>query len=271
MINKISHKTIIEYQTAPKSVVQRLHLTPLKLAHQRVLKWEINIAGGAIELETVDHHGNDVHICRHYSDFKKMEITCCGTVEVSDTAGVSGVHNNKIPLSVYRNSTVLSMLGPSLRRISKEFRILMRNKSYDELSILHDLSACIAENIRYSKGTTDVNTTAEMAMEIGSGVCQDHVHAFLAVSRSLGFSARYVSGYLMMNKNFVQNASHAWAETHIHGLGWVGFDVSNGISPDDRYVALATGFDYTDVIPISGVRLGSGGEEISTQILVSQQ
>ena len=110
-----------------------------------------------------------------------------------------------------------------------------------------------------------------MAMEIGSGVCQDHVHAFLAVSRSLGFSARYVSGYLMMDKNSVQNASHAWAETHIHGLGWVGFDVSNGISPDDRYVALATGFDYTDVIPISGVRFGNGGEEISTQILVSQQ
>ena len=51
----------------------------------------------------------------------------------------------------------------------------------------------------------------------------------------------------------------------------VGFDVSNGISPDDRYVALATGFDYTDVIPISGVRFGNGGEEISTQILVSQQ
>ena len=81
----------------------------------------------------------------------------------------------------------------------------------------------------------------------------------------------YLGQYLMMNKNLIQNASHAWAETHIDGLGWVGFDVSNGISPDDRYVALATGFDYTDVIPISGVRLGSGGEEISTQILVSQQ
>ena len=200
-----------------------------------------------------------------------MEIYLLRNGRGFDTAGVSGVHNNKIPLSVYKNSTALSTLGPSLRRIGKEFRILMRNKSYDELSILHNLSACIAENIRYSKGTTDVNTTAEMAMEIGSGVCQDHVHAFLAVSRSLGFSARYVSGYLMMDKNSVQNASHAWAETHIHGLGWVGFDVSNGISPDDRYVALATGFDYTDVIPISGVRFGNGGEEISTQILVSQQ
>ena len=161
MINKISHKTIIEYQTAPKSVVQRLHLTPLKLAHQRVLKWEINITGGAIELETVDHHGNDVHICRHNSDFKKMEITCCGTVEVSDTAGVSGVHNNKIPLSVYRNSTVLSMLGPSLRRISKEFRILMRNKSYDELSILHDLSASIAAGNKFPTAVPDVVTTNE--------------------------------------------------------------------------------------------------------------
>ena len=148
---KISRKTIFEYQTAPKSVVQRCTLH-LETCSSACLKVEINISGGSIELETVDHHGNDVHICRHHSDLKKMEITCCGTVEVLDTAGVSGAHNNKIPLKVYRNSTALSMLGPSLRRISKEFRILMRDKSYDELSILHDLSACIAENIRYSKG-----------------------------------------------------------------------------------------------------------------------
>ena len=102
-------------------------------------------------------------------------------------------------------------------------------------------------------------------MEIGSGVCQDHVHAFLVVSRSLGFSARYVSGYLMMNKNLFK-MQVMWAETHIHGLGWVGFDVSNGISPDDRYVALATGFDYTDVIPISGVRSEMVAKNINTNI-----
>ncbi|HCA91264.1 MAG TPA: transglutaminase, partial [Alphaproteobacteria bacterium] len=34
---------------------------------------------------------------------------------------------------------------------------------------------------------------------------------------------------------------------------------------------LATGFDYADVIPVSGVRFGAGGEQISTSIMVQQQ
>ena len=88
--------------------------------------------------------------------------------------------------------------------------------------------------------------------------------------RLLGFSARYVSGYLLMQDK-VQDASHAWAEVHVDSLGWVGFDISNGISPDDRYVKLATGFDYADVIPLSGVRFGSGEEQIATRIMISQQ
>ena len=44
------------------------------------------------------------------------------------------------------------------------------------------------------------------------------------------------------------------------GLGWVGFDISNGISPDARYVRVATGLDYREAAPISGLRYGSGAE-----------
>ena len=140
-----------------------------------------------------------------------------------------------------------------------------------DLNILHELSKRILANIEYSKGKTDTSTTAEMAMEIGAGVCQDHVHAFIAVARFLGFSARYVSGYLLMQGSKIQDASHAWAEVHINELGWVGFDISNGISPNDCYVKLATGFDYSDVIPLSGVRFGNGKEQIVTRIMISQQ
>lgn len=50
-----------------------------------------------------------------------------------------------------------------------------------------------------------------------------------------------------------QTASHAWAEAHIDGLGWVGFDAANNICPNDRYVRLATGLDYRDAAPISGL------------------
>ena len=74
----------------------------------------------------------------------------------------------------------------------------------------------------------------------------------------------------MMDHEKIQTASHAWAEVYLDGLGWVGFDISNSISPDDRYIKIASGFDYNDVIPISGVRIGTGDEHLLTSIMVEQ-
>ena len=76
-----------------------------------------------------------------------------------------------------------------------------------------------------------------------------------------------------MDDRVQQTASHAWAEAYADGLGWVGFDVSNVISPDERYVAVATGLDYTDAAPVSGLSFGSGhqGLEVSVQVQQQQQ
>ena len=87
----------------------------------------------------------------------------------------------------------------------------------------------------------------------------------------MDFPARYVSGYLMMNDRAEQDASHAWAEAYVDGIGWIGFDVSNAISPDARYVRVATGLDYREAAPVSGLRFGHGGETLKVNIEVQQQ
>ena len=271
MIHNIKHQTIFDYETTPKSIVQRLHLWPPTIAQQDVIEWEISVDGGTIVLDTADYHGNWVHLCRGHSETKTMQIICRGQVDVKDMNGIVGSHDNSLPLDLFKNSTTLSMPGPRLRQLGKDIKNLVQTDRDDDLYALHELSGQILANIKYSKGKTDINTTAEMAMEIGEGVCQDHVHAFMSVARLLGFSARYVSGYLMMQDTVSQEASHAWAEVYVTGLGWLAFDISNGISPDDRYVKLATGFDYSDVVPLSGVRFGSGEEQIATSIMISQQ
>lgn len=94
------------------------------------------------------------------------------------------------------------------------------------------------------------------------------MHIFIAAARISGFPARYVSGYLM--KTGEQAASHAWAEAYVAGLGWVGFDPSNRMSPDETYVALATGRDYRDTAPVSGIRLGQALETLAVHITVEQ-
>ncbi len=269
MLHSINHQTVFDYETIPQSVVQRLHLTPLNNSQQDVIDWDIEVNGGTIVLKTADYHGNRVHLCNQYSKLQKFQIICHGQVNVIDTSGIVGKHDNDVPLEMFKNATNLTLPGPRLRQLGKDMSKLTR--SDNELNVLHMLSARLADAIKYTKDKTDTSTTAEMAMEIGAGVCQDHAHAFIAVARYLGFSARYVSGYLLMRDKKIQNASHAWAEVFTKGLGWVGFDISNGISPDDRYVKLASGFDYADVAPLSGVRFGSGEEQIATQIIISQQ
>ena len=74
-----------------------------------------------------------------------------------------------------------------------------------------------------------------------------------------------------MDNTTDQDASHAWAEVYVAHLGWVGFDVSNGISPDERYVRLATGRDSKDAAPISGLRIGTSVEAMNVSLQIQQQ
>jgi transglutaminase-like putative cysteine protease len=141
----------------------------------------------------------------------------------------------------------------------------------DVLPMLHRLSALVLEAVDYVPGETSVHTSAEEAALIGAGVCQDHAHIFIGAARALGVPARYVSGYLMMDDRIEQEAGHAWAEAHVEGLGWVGFDVSNGISPDERYVRVATGRDYGEAAPLTGVSYGAGESLLQVRLAVEQQ
>lgn len=135
---------------------------------------------------------------------------------------------------------------------------------------MHALSHVIAERVRYEIQKTHSETSAEEALEAGYGVCQDHAQIFVTAARLMGFPSRYVRGYLMLNDRVEQDASHAWAEAHLDGIGWIGFDVSNGISPDERYVRVATGLDYRDAAPVSGMRFGDSAESMNVTLQVQQ-
>ena len=266
----INHETTFEFDDTPGAVIQRLHLTPLEFPGQRVIEWLIDVDGGSLELETTDYHSNSVHLCRNDPLSGPITITCRGLVELDDMSGIIGQHDVAVPLAQFLQPTSLTMPGPRLRRLVREMESLQRPGDLSEPALMHQLSARVRGSIIYTKDFTDVTTTAEQAMGLGAGVCQDHVHAFVAIARQLGFAARYVSGYLMLNDTKIQSANHAWAEVYLDSLGWVGFDISNAIAPDQRYIKLATGFDYADVILVSGVRFGTGGEQMSTRILIEQ-
>ena len=99
-----------------------------------------------------------------------------------------------------------------------------------------------------------------------SSAGRDQAETFIAAARLLGFPARYVSGYLVLDGAAEKAASHAWAEAHVDGLGWVGFDAANNMCPDETYVRVATGRDHHDAMPVSGIRSGQSEERLAVSI-----
>jgi hypothetical protein len=193
---------------------------------------------------------------------------CKGLVEVENRFGVIGKHAGYAPLWLFEGATPLTAAGNNVRKLAGHIR--SEFSDLEEIETLHRLSAEIANLVAYETGKTDSSTTAEVALASGRGVCQDHAHIMIATARELGFPARYISGYLFMDGRVEQDASHAWCEIWTKSLGWVGFDVSNGISPDDRYVRVASGRDYTDAAPILGIRHGAGSEDLHVALQVQQ-
>lgn len=264
---RIHHNTFYAFDEPAHYGLQQWRLTPKSRHGQEVLDWNMTVEGGRIETTFTDQHANTVSLISIEADAPAITVRCEGEVETEDLAGVVGKQKGFMPLWLFRRSTELTRAGPNVRSLAKG----LKDAHEPGLPLLHALSARILDEVEYQIGQTDAETTADAAIENGKGVCQDHAHIFIAAARSFDYPARYVSGYLMMDDRAHQDATHAWAEAHVDGIGWVGFDVSNSISPDARYVRVATGLDYREAAPVSGLRYGWGDETMRVDIEVQQQ
>lgn len=265
MLLKIRHVSHYSYDHPVPYAVQRLRLRPPTVPGQNVRHWDVSVEGGEPEVSYIDGFGNKTDLVQHHRNIGEIVITASGNVEIEDRSGVLGPVYGYAPLWLFERETPLTAPGEGIRALAGELSGVQ-----DRLTLLHDLMNRVHAMVAYMPGTTDVSTDAETALAAGKGVCQDHSHIFLSAARLIGIPARYVSGYLMMEGVEEQTASHAWAEAHVEGLGWVGFDAANDICPGDRYVRIATGLDYRDAAPISGVRLGGTTESLAVRINVGQ-
>lgn len=263
---KINHTTTYKYDAPVDYGLQQVRLTPKERAGQQTIYWDLTVEGGKKELAFTDQHSNHVDLISISPGDDQIIIHCKGEIEVSETTGVVGQHKGFMALWNFQQETALTTSGAKVAALIAE----LGSDFSDDISKAHALSALIVEHVPYLIGKTDAETTAEGALILAGGVCQDHAHIFITAMRALGYPARYVSGYLMMNDRVDQDATHAWAEAHFDGIGWVGFDVSNGYSPDERYIRVATGLDYSDASPVSGMRYGGTKENMVVQLQVQQ-
>ena len=264
MLLNVKHCTDYKFTAPVHYALQQVKLTPATQFGQRVISWNVEIDGGQKELSYIDEYNNKVDLLSITNNTSNISIKCSGEIETTDTNGIIGLHDELVPLVFFTRTTELTTPGSMIRNFSK---VITRDNS---LSSFYELSAAIIDAVKYKTDTTNVLTRAEDAAQSGSGVCQDHAHIMIAAARYAGFPARYVNGYLYIQDKKEQSASHAWAEIYLDAIGWVGFDVSNGISPNDLYIRVAIGLDAYEAAPIKGIRYGDQGESLLVSVIVEQ-
>jgi transglutaminase-like putative cysteine protease len=256
----IEHTTCYAYDRPADYTIQQLRLTPQDGFGQRVKRWELRVNGKICP--HADAFGNMAHTLVMDRPHQEVQITAVGEVETGLDVPPQA---DTLPLPVYLRATTLTGVDENLGRFARYFA---GKGAVDEIE-LHALMRAIRDHVTYQRGATDVHTSASAAFAAGEGVCQDHAHIFIACCRHLGVPARYVSGYLFTEDGHLVE-SHAWADAWLGGR-WLSYDVSNGQRANGIHVRLATGLDYRDACPVSGVRRGGGAEHMAVQVQISQQ
>ena len=266
----VKHTTDYRYSEALRYAIQTMWLTPQSGPSQTVHFWSL----GAPEklFPQNDAYGNSMHsytfVAQPGIDVRWSVVNAAGQV---DTLGVPEfVDGPDMPHpSFFLRPTTLAAPAPGLADFGRRF-LEPALTGAGRIGQLLALSQAVAEAVRYRKNSTSVSTTALQAFEAGAGVCQDQAHVMVAVCRSLGIAARYVSGYFYA-ANEPDLASHAWVDVclDVANRRWVSIDITHSCLIDQRHVRLAMGTDYDACPPIKGVRQGGGEESMTVSITIA--
>ena len=263
---RIAHTTTYTYERPLRSLTQLLRLSPRSDEGQHVRNWRVEVEPDFPLRRAEDAFGNLTDLLFVDAPLTSLSLSVTGEVDTTETAGVLAGAVERFAPSIYLRDTALTTCDAALASFADG---VIAQKSEPTLARLHGLMHAVRERMAFEPGATRVSTSAAQAFALGRGVCQDLTHVFLVCARRFGAPARYVSGHLARADGVVeQEASHAWAEAWIEGLGWVGFDVTNGVAPGERHVRIATALDYLGAAPVRGARQGGGEEHLSVRLSV---
>jgi transglutaminase-like putative cysteine protease len=234
-----------------------LRMIPQTGKRQQITECDVKISPECDVFEDIDTFGNKYIYGAIEAYHTSFQVEISG-VAIVDSDGLEKVSESEM---IYRYQSAYTRPGAMLAAYYKEHK---KSESESESDYAERIMHCLHGDMEYQKGVTDIDTTAEQALSIKAGVCQDYAHIMISILRMAGFPARYVVG-MMKGEGF----SHAWVETAVSG-SWVGFDPTNDNLVDDTYIKISCGRDYQDCIVNRGFFNGCVTQEQNIKVLVSE-
>ena len=283
----VDHETRYAYRVPVSQSWQLAHLTPRTLPWQRLISHELRIEPAVDERrDERDAYGNGVTHFAVHGPHPLLRVRMIAEVEVDERplARVGDPQSWEAVGAALRADPGQDNLAPARMReqsalvpwseSARAYSMPSFQEGRDWLQAVTGLMNRIHADFEFDAEATTVTTQVDEVLELRKGVCQDFAHLMIACLRGQGLPARYVSGYLLTDpppgrpRLLGADASHAWVAAFSPLHGWVEFDPTNGHLADRRYITLAWGADFADVVPLRGVILGGRGQTMAVAVSV---
>lgn len=284
---RVSHRTIYRYEAPADESYNEVHLRPRDTFRQRCLAFNLEVTPSPHVLtEHLDAFGNRLAIFAVRGPFEVLSVVSTSDVVVSppesppvgapweSVRALLDRDRRASAIEARRYRAPSRLVGSSPLLSDYALPSFAPGRPFTEAVV--DLCGRIYDDFTYEPGFTSVTTPLLEVFEQRRGVCQDFAHLAIACLRSVGLSARYVSGYVepatppeaeQHNDNV---ASHAWVSAYLPGWGWLDVDPTNNGLVADAHVTTAWGRDYLDVSPLRGTVEGGGSShhlEVAVEVL----
>lgn len=270
MILEIQHETRLDYTEPVAEWLTEVRMEPASDERQSCHSFHLVVSQSPAQFRYLDGFGNRVHHFNILQPHQQVRLLAASIVETIDRTADLMESQATFPHCLDSASLdilhFLSFRGPVRGTPMLEpLRERVQPTTGHRIGPwIYQVGEYIRANFEYARDVTDSSSPIDDILRKGKGVCQDFAHLMIALLRSFGIPARYVSGYIHRpNKD---SQSHAWCEVWLPDIGWVSYDPTNGCPGNERFVRVAIGRDFTDVPPNRGTFRGPGRETISVRV-----
>jgi len=151
-------------------------------------------------------------------------------------------------------------------------RFLRQGRSNQTGALLMTLTAAIKESFVYIR-RSEQGVEPGLTLRLGHGSCRDLALLMVEGVRTLGFAARFVSGYLYVPRRDDPDirgggATHAWCQVYLPSAGWVDFDPTNGVVGNRDLIRVAVARDPRQAVPLTGIWYGKAEASLGMSVEV---
>lgn len=267
----IRHETRYSYERPVSFGAHRLLVRPRDSHAVRVLDASLAFTPNGTTRWVYDALGNSVCWLQPQGEADSLSIVSRLTIERFPTpiteAQIEDPHTaTPIVYDLGDRAVLAPFIEPFTVDYSGELMVWLRERldRPDEpaLSLLMRLNSAVHDEFDYSARVEEGTQAPSHTAQSRSGTCRDFAWLLVEAARRLGFAARFVTGYLHAPNAGVRGAgaTHAWCEVFLPGLGWTGFDPTNGLVESPDLIPVAVSRTPDEAAPIHGAIFGDPEE-----------